>query len=50
MRQPGHVNLIGTSQAIVDLTGAQPKVLREGPVTATAIADVLGLEAETLTA
>jgi L-threonylcarbamoyladenylate synthase len=40
----------GSASTIVDLTGAQPKVLREGPVTAAAIADVLGLEAETLTA
>jgi len=38
------------ASTIVDLTGAQPKVLREGPVTAAAIADVLGIEAETLTA
>jgi len=36
------------ASTIVDLTGAQPKVLREGPVTAAAIADVLGIEAETL--
>lgn len=39
----------GSASTIVDLTGAQPRVLREGPVTAAAIADVLGLEAETLT-
>jgi tRNA threonylcarbamoyl adenosine modification protein (Sua5/YciO/YrdC/YwlC family) len=36
------------ASTIVDLTGAQPKVLRQGPVTAAAIADVLGLDAETL--
>jgi tRNA threonylcarbamoyl adenosine modification protein (Sua5/YciO/YrdC/YwlC family) len=40
----------GSASTIVDLTGAQPRVLREGPVTAAAIADVLGLAAETLTA
>jgi L-threonylcarbamoyladenylate synthase len=40
----------GAASTIVDLTGAQPRVLREGPVSAAAIADVLGLEAETLTA
>ncbi|MDT5178791.1 MAG: L-threonylcarbamoyladenylate synthase [Mycobacterium sp.] len=40
----------GAASTIVDLTGAQPRILREGPVTATAIAGVLGLEAETLTA
>ncbi len=39
----------GSASTIVDLTGAQPRVLREGPVTAAAIADVLGLAAETLT-
>ncbi|TPG26197.1 L-threonylcarbamoyladenylate synthase [Mycolicibacterium hodleri] len=39
----------GTASTIVDLTGAQPRLLREGPVTAAAIADVLGIEAETLT-
>ncbi|MCW2555610.1 MAG: hypothetical protein JWR13_3574 [Mycobacterium sp.] len=40
----------GSASTIVDLTGAQPRILREGPVTAAAIADVLGLAAETLTA
>jgi L-threonylcarbamoyladenylate synthase len=40
----------GSASTIVDLTGAHPKVLREGPVTASAIADVLGLGDETLTA
>lgn len=39
----------GAASTIVDLTGAQPRVLREGPVPAAAIADVLGVEAETLT-
>lgn len=38
----------GAASTIVDLTGAQPRVLREGPVTAVAIADVLGIEVETL--
>ena len=36
------------ASTIVDLTGAQPKILREGPVTAAAIAEVLGVETETL--
>lgn len=36
------------ASTIVDLTGAQPKILREGPVTAAAIAEVLGVESETL--
>jgi len=36
------------ASTIVDLTGAQPRVLRQGPVAAAAIADVLGVEAETL--
>src|ERR1700710_725667 len=40
----------GSASTIVDLTGATPRVLREGPVTAAAIADVLGLEADTLQA
>ena len=40
----------GAASTIVDLTGAQPRILREGPVSAAAIAGVLGLEAETLTA
>lgn len=39
-----------SASTIVDLTGAQPRVLREGPILAAAIADVLGLDAETLTA
>jgi L-threonylcarbamoyladenylate synthase len=38
------------ASTIVDLTDTQPRVLREGPVTAAAIADVLGLEADTLQA
>ncbi|MBJ7340618.1 L-threonylcarbamoyladenylate synthase [Mycolicibacterium sp.] len=39
----------GAASTIVDLTGAQPRILREGPVTAAAIADVLGIDAQTLT-
>jgi len=38
------------ASTIVDLTGAHPRVLREGPVTVDAIAAVLGVEAVTLTA
>ncbi|ORB29429.1 L-threonylcarbamoyladenylate synthase [Mycolicibacterium parafortuitum] len=38
------------ASTIVDLTGAHPRVLREGPVTLDAIAKVLGVEAQTLTA
>ncbi len=37
------------ASTIVDLTGAHPKVLRQGPVTVDAIAGVLGVEAATLT-
>src|SRR4029077_2892500 len=36
------------ASTIVDLTSAEPRVLREGPVTAAAIAEVLGIDAETL--
>lgn len=38
------------ASTIVDLTGAHPRVLRRGPVTNDAIADVLGVDAVTLTA
>lgn len=38
------------ASTIVDLTGAHPRVLRQGPVTVDAIADVLGVDAVTLTA
>ncbi|MEZ0051839.1 L-threonylcarbamoyladenylate synthase [Mycobacterium sp. MAA66] len=38
------------ASTIVDLTGPVPKVLRQGPITAQAIADVLGIEAESLVA
>lgn len=40
----------GAASTIVDLTGAQPRILREGPVSSAAIATVLGVDAETLTA
>ena len=39
----------GAASTIVDLTGAQPRILREGPVSSAAIATVLGVDAETLT-
>lgn len=39
----------GAASTIVDLTGAQPRILREGPVSSAAIAAVLGIDAETLT-
>lgn len=39
----------GAASTIVDLTGAQPRVLREGPVTAAQVAEVLGLDADSLT-
>jgi L-threonylcarbamoyladenylate synthase len=39
----------GAASTIVDLTGAQPRILREGPVSAAAVATVLGVDAETLT-
>jgi tRNA threonylcarbamoyl adenosine modification protein (Sua5/YciO/YrdC/YwlC family) len=38
------------ASTIVDLTGADPRILRAGPVTAEAIAKVLGVETDTLTA
>jgi L-threonylcarbamoyladenylate synthase len=38
------------ASTIVDLTSAQPRVLREGPITAAGIAEVLGIEADSLTA
>ncbi|MDX1875558.1 L-threonylcarbamoyladenylate synthase [Mycolicibacterium sp. 120266] len=39
---------MGAASTIVDLTGASPRVLREGPVGIDEIAAVLGVEAETL--
>ena len=38
-----------SASTIVDLTGAPPRVLRQGPVTVEAIASVLGVDAESLT-
>jgi L-threonylcarbamoyladenylate synthase len=38
------------ASTIVDLTGTEPRILRVGPVTAEAIGDVLGLDADRLTA
>jgi tRNA A37 threonylcarbamoyladenosine synthetase subunit TsaC/SUA5/YrdC len=37
------------ASTIVDLTGAHPRVLRRGPITVESIAQVLGVEPETLT-
>jgi L-threonylcarbamoyladenylate synthase len=36
------------ASTIVDLTGSQPRVLREGPITAAAVAEVLGIDADSL--
>jgi tRNA A37 threonylcarbamoyladenosine synthetase subunit TsaC/SUA5/YrdC len=38
-----------TASTIVDLTGAHPQVLRQGPVTVDAVAKVLGVDPSTLT-
>ncbi|HKP41806.1 L-threonylcarbamoyladenylate synthase [Mycobacterium sp.] len=37
------------ASTIVDLTGAHPRVLRSGPITVESVAQVLGVEPETLT-
>jgi L-threonylcarbamoyladenylate synthase len=37
------------ASTIVDLTSDRPRVLRQGPVTVEAIAEVLGVDADTLT-
>lgn len=37
------------ASTIVDLTGAQPRVLRTGPVSVESVADVLGVDPSTLT-
>lgn len=37
------------ASTIVDLTGAHPRVLRQGPVTVESVAEVLGVEPHTLT-
>ncbi|MHA3020161.1 L-threonylcarbamoyladenylate synthase [Mycobacterium sp. BMJ-28] len=39
----------GAASTIVDLTGESPRVLREGPVSVTDVANVLGVEPGTLT-
>lgn len=39
----------GAASTIVDLTTAAPRVLREGPVTAAQVAEVLGVDADALT-
>jgi tRNA threonylcarbamoyl adenosine modification protein (Sua5/YciO/YrdC/YwlC family) len=36
------------ASTVVDLTGADPRVLRQGPVTVEAIAEVLGVEPATV--
>lgn len=38
------------ASTIIDLTGAQPRILREGPITAAAIAEVLRIDVDALTA
>ncbi len=38
------------ASTILDLTGSQPRILRDGPVSAAAIADVLGVDSASLTA
>ncbi|MBU3705750.1 MAG: threonylcarbamoyl-AMP synthase [Mycobacterium sp.] len=38
------------ASTILDLSGPQPTILREGPVSAAAVAEVLGVEAASLTA
>ena len=37
------------ASTIVDLTGAAPRILREGPVSVAAVAEVIGVDAATLT-
>jgi L-threonylcarbamoyladenylate synthase len=36
------------ASTIVDLSGATPRILREGPITAAAIAEVIGVDADAL--
>ena len=38
------------ASTILDLTGPQPRILRDGPVSAAAIAAVLGVDSASLTA
>lgn len=40
----------GAASTIVDLTGAMPRILRPGPVSVQRIAEVLGVDQESLTA
>jgi tRNA threonylcarbamoyl adenosine modification protein (Sua5/YciO/YrdC/YwlC family) len=40
----------GAASTIVDLTGASPRILRPGPVSAERIAEVLAVDPESLTA
>lgn len=40
----------GAASTIVDLTGAAPRILRPGPVSGERIAEVLGIDPESLTA
>jgi tRNA threonylcarbamoyl adenosine modification protein (Sua5/YciO/YrdC/YwlC family) len=40
----------GAASTIVDLTGAAPRILRAGPVTAERIAEVLAVDPESLSA
>src|SRR5690242_7980643 len=37
------------ASTIVDLTGAQPRILRQGPISAESVAEVLGVDAASLT-
>jgi tRNA threonylcarbamoyl adenosine modification protein (Sua5/YciO/YrdC/YwlC family) len=39
----------GAASTIVDVSGAEPRVLREGPVSIASVAEVLGVDADTLT-
>ncbi len=40
---------VGVASSIIDVSGDQPRLLREGAIPATRIADVLGIAPETLT-
>ena len=40
---------MGVASSIIDVSGDQPRLLREGAIPATRIADVLGVAPETLT-
>ena len=41
---------VGVASSIIDVSGDQPRLLREGAIPANRIADVLGIAPETLTA